>query len=860
MLIVFSDKLAITLCSLVVGLPGDQFRSPVWKVFFPHVRVDDEKKDEENAQVENKDNTQEQNEENAQASEDQGDDKPWHMFDKSLALLSAVNGRILERPQLREIGLYRYLHAILVFMRYLTTRLELLERFSNEFHTELMVPILNRLLRKYQAEGGDNWNRILRDGFPQKYTGGLPADCLMYRTRVGVPRYSHPLPDDWALRGCAWAPEAPPIPEEPLELSEKQIARSATLAQWEDDAYAVQEKKDAKAKKKAHKIGRWDRRKVNHTKGLREHLRKNANALNYRIGHLPVAWFTEDDPPDSVNAAKDDPTDSTKDTTEDATENTTENATKDSPKDTPKVTFKDPPKVTFKDPHKATFKNVTTDKHSRRQARKARKNAPKDIPVPEEVPKDEPKVDVPEKVEFPDFFLAEWYQKHEAEAEEYRQNLAKAKAEEQEVKEEKKKVDPNSLEIVVAVPADWFEKPDHTYFPSSWFQNCGHDIDERCSQESHIESLDIVQDRDVRLLWLARDLMERDAFFHKEYEDNGKRWHFVARGRKAVLKPNFFDGDDLPAETETDRGKGVFVYLDDIAKVLEPAKVKKQADSKEAPSAPQLAPQTAETSDEPQPALAPRTTDVDDEPLSAVELAIQKAETAKDKPPTTDVEQPETGDEMSTTDGEQPNTDEAQSAVEEQSLAIVEPPSADEKALPKAEDAVEAADEGESDDNNEDTEDSTEDGEGVDTQNGSVIGDNEKHDEEGEEIEAVEDGRGEREEENVVGEQEHVVEQDEKADNVSGGARPAGSYATVVDKAAAKAAPAGEPAKLTSEALKQVETEKPYDTNQYKYLQTVPTEGTVATQDEEDEDWEHMSDEDAENDANTNRILQVLRF
>ena len=43
-----------------------------------------------------------------------------------------------------------------------------------------MVPILNYLLDKYEAEGGDNRNRILRYGFPQKYTGGLPADCYLW--------------------------------------------------------------------------------------------------------------------------------------------------------------------------------------------------------------------------------------------------------------------------------------------------------------------------------------------------------------------------------------------------------------------------------------------------------------------------------------------------------------------------------------------------------------------------------------------------------------------------------------------------------------------------------------------------------
>jgi hypothetical protein len=64
--------------------------------------------------------------------------------------------------------------------------------------------------------------------------------------------------------------------------------------------------------------------------------------------------------------------------------------------------------------------------------------------------------------------------------------------------------------------------------------------------------------------------------------------------------------------------------------------------------------------------------------------------------------------------------------------------------------------------------------------------------------------------------------------------------------------------------LEQVETKKkPYNTNRYKYLQTVPTEQTAAAQDKEDEDWEYMSNEDTENNANTNRpprsiILQFL--
>ena len=67
-----------------------------------------------------------------------------------------MNRRILERPRLGEIGLYRYLHIMLVIMRYVASRQELHERIGYEFHHELMVPILNVILCKLRAEGGEN--------------------------------------------------------------------------------------------------------------------------------------------------------------------------------------------------------------------------------------------------------------------------------------------------------------------------------------------------------------------------------------------------------------------------------------------------------------------------------------------------------------------------------------------------------------------------------------------------------------------------------------------------------------------------------------------------------------------------------
>lgn len=69
--------------------------------------------------------------------------------------------------------------------------------FDNEFHVELMAPILNLLLQKYKARGGDSWNRILSNQFPVEYMrANVPPECLIYRSKVEVPKYSRLLPED----------------------------------------------------------------------------------------------------------------------------------------------------------------------------------------------------------------------------------------------------------------------------------------------------------------------------------------------------------------------------------------------------------------------------------------------------------------------------------------------------------------------------------------------------------------------------------------------------------------------------------------------------------------------------------------
>ncbi|RYP54113.1 hypothetical protein DL768_001115 [Monosporascus sp. mg162] len=204
-------ELAITLCSALVGYPGGELRSPVWTTFFPGLCKDSDDM-------------------NVKACENAGSVMPWMIFDKARKLLSAVCGRILKSPDLGDVGLYRFLYSMLVFMRYLASNPHLLDRFDNEFHVELMAPILNCLLQKYQEKGGENWARICRNVFPEKYTlAKVPPECSMYRTGVKVPEYSHPLPEDWGMRGCAWASEAAPQPVKPLVEMPYQRTRTYIL-------------------------------------------------------------------------------------------------------------------------------------------------------------------------------------------------------------------------------------------------------------------------------------------------------------------------------------------------------------------------------------------------------------------------------------------------------------------------------------------------------------------------------------------------------------------------------------------------------------------------------------------------------
>lgn len=92
--------------------------------------------------------------------------KDLAVADRAAQLLSVVNNRILATPVTNDLKLWQYLNVLLVVMRSLNTRPNLIKRFGFAFHPELIAPLLNVLLRRLEDRGGDAWEALFQPEFP----------------------------------------------------------------------------------------------------------------------------------------------------------------------------------------------------------------------------------------------------------------------------------------------------------------------------------------------------------------------------------------------------------------------------------------------------------------------------------------------------------------------------------------------------------------------------------------------------------------------------------------------------------------------------------------------------------------------
>lgn len=128
----------------------------------------------------------------------------FEVVDKAAQLVSAVVTRILTRPVTHDVKLWEFIHVLLVFMRALKTRPRLKERFGYAFHPELMAPLLNKLLRQFEIQGGSDWKVLFRPEFPTMYTYLNKKDKPKgkYSTRASEAQWEAHQADVTELRVC----------------------------------------------------------------------------------------------------------------------------------------------------------------------------------------------------------------------------------------------------------------------------------------------------------------------------------------------------------------------------------------------------------------------------------------------------------------------------------------------------------------------------------------------------------------------------------------------------------------------------------------------------------------------------------
>ncbi len=237
--------------------------------------------------------------------------------DRGAQLLSVVVTRILSRPVMDDVRLYEFLHVLLVFMLGLRTRPALKARFGYAFHPELMVPILNVILRRLEERGGPDWGALFRPEFPAKYVplneeekpgvygvsardaeralwwdlgestaGGAAVGTKAETGEVKTTRdvkgnndaeataevqagaevlarkvYSLRLREDNLLRGFDFAKLTPCDPEPDQPRSEKQNACEERQRQWQQRMAEEEKRRQSKkyAQQRQHEKERWKR-------------------------------------------------------------------------------------------------------------------------------------------------------------------------------------------------------------------------------------------------------------------------------------------------------------------------------------------------------------------------------------------------------------------------------------------------------------------------------------------------------------------------------------------------------------------------------------------------------------------------
>ncbi|KIW76815.1 hypothetical protein Z517_09259 [Fonsecaea pedrosoi CBS 271.37] len=126
-----SPQLGLLLCQLLLGIPlVDERRSPMMAAWAPDLVTAADRAD----------------------SDAMANARDIH--EVTIELIRTMVPYLLEEADTRDLRLWGFIYVMLVFMRSLKTRPDLLEWFGSAFHAQLLAPFLNMLLREDEARGG----------------------------------------------------------------------------------------------------------------------------------------------------------------------------------------------------------------------------------------------------------------------------------------------------------------------------------------------------------------------------------------------------------------------------------------------------------------------------------------------------------------------------------------------------------------------------------------------------------------------------------------------------------------------------------------------------------------------------------
>ena len=87
------------------------------------------------------------------------------IHDAIIRMIHTTVSYVLKEADTGDLGLWGFIYVLLVFMRSLKTRHNLLQLFGWAFHAELLAPFLNMLLREDQTRGGGAWESASQPEF-----------------------------------------------------------------------------------------------------------------------------------------------------------------------------------------------------------------------------------------------------------------------------------------------------------------------------------------------------------------------------------------------------------------------------------------------------------------------------------------------------------------------------------------------------------------------------------------------------------------------------------------------------------------------------------------------------------------------